>query len=184
MSNQATKTNNSAGLISAKIQLRINSISHLTESIKVLELFGGEGVLWNEVKRITGKDIKILSIDKNKYKRVQLQGDNLKFMDALNLNMFHVIDADAWGSPYYQVDKILKSGYKGIVHCTFIQSMMGQLSKGMLNDLGYTEKMITKAPTLFNRDGIVKFKNYLANKGITEINIVTENRKNYLYFNL
>jgi len=184
MNSQAIKTNNDLSLINAKIQLRINSIEHLKGQIKVLELFGGEGILWNEVKKITGKDILVLGIDKNKYKRVQLQGDNLKFIDSLNLNEFDVIDADAWGSPFYQVDKIFSQNYKGVVHCTFIQTMMGGLSKEMLLRLGYTENMLSKVKSLFNKNGISKFKNYLARKGIKEIFIVTEKKKNYLYFNL
>ncbi len=184
MSSQATKTNNDLSLINAKIQLRINSIEHLIGTVRVLELFGGEGILWNEVKKITGKDIKILGIDKNKYKRVQLQGDNLKFMDSLDLNYFNVIDADAWGSPFYQVEKILNSNYKGVVHCTFIQTMMGGLSKEMLLRLGYTENMLSKVKSLFNKNGIDKFKNYLAQNGVNEIFIVTDKKKNYLYFNL
>jgi len=181
---KATKTNNDLSLINAKVQLRINSIEHLTEPIRVLELFGGEGVLWNEVKRITGKEIKVLGIDKNKYKRVQLQGENLKFIDSLDLNYFDVIDADAWGSPFYQVQKILDANYKGIVHCTFIQTMMGALSKEMLIRLGYTENMLSKVKSIFNKNGIDKFKNYLAKNGVKEIFIVTEKKKNYLYFNL
>lgn len=184
MSSQAIKTNNDLSLINAKIQLRINSIEHLKGKIKVLELFGGEGVLWNEVKKLTGKDILILGIDKNKYKRVQLQGDNLKFIDSLNLQEFDVIDADAWGSPFYQVEKIFSKNYKGIVHCTFIQTMMGGLSKEMLLRLGYTETMLSKIKSVFNKNGVEKFKNYLAQNGVTQINIVTDNKKNYLYFNL
>lgn len=184
MSSLAIKTNNDLSLINAKIQLRINSIEHLKGQIKILELFGGEGILWNEVKKITGKDILVLAIDKNKYNRVQLQGDNLKFIDSLNLNEFHVIDADAWGSPFYQVEKLFSKKYKGIVHCTFIQSMMGALSKELLLRLGYTEKMLSKSKSLFNKKGISKFKNYLAINGVNEIFIVTEKKKNYLYFNL
>lgn len=183
MSNPAIKTNNDLSLIDAKIQLRVNSIEHL-DSVRVLELFGGEGILWKEVKKITGKNILVLGIDKNKYKRVQLQGDNLKFMDSLNLNEFNVIDADAWGSPFYQIDKIFSQQYKGIVHCTFIQTMMGGLSKEMLLRLGYTEKMMSKVKTLFNKNGVEKFKNYLAQNNIDEINIVTNNNKNYMYFEI
>jgi hypothetical protein len=184
MISQATKTNNDLSLIDVKIQLRINSIIHLKNEVKVLELFGGEGLLWKEVEKRTGKKIKILSIDKNKYKRVQLQGENLKFIDSLDLNYFDVIDADAWGSPFYQVEKIFKSNFKGIVHCTFIQTMQGSLSKGLLLSYGYSESMIKKASTIFNKNGIAKFKQYLASKGINKIYIVSENKKNYLYFNL
>ena len=88
------------------------------------------------------------------------------------------------GSPFYQVDKIFSQNYKGVVHCTFIQTMMGGLSKEMLLRLGYTENMLSKVKSLFNKNGISKFKNYLARKGIKEIFIVTEKKKNYLYFNL
>ncbi len=184
MSSQTIKTNNDLSLLNSKIQLRINSIEHLKGEIKVLELFGGEGILWDQVKKETEKNIKVLGIDKNKYKRIQLQGDNLKFMDSLDLNYFDVVDADAWGSPFYQVEKIINSDFKGIVHCTFIQTMMGQLSKEMLFKLGYSRTMIEKIPSLFNKNGVDKFKNYLAIKGIKEINIVSDNKKNYLYFSL
>lgn len=184
MSSQAIKTNNDLSLINAKIQLRINSIEHLKGQIKVLELFGGEGILWSKVKKLTGKNILVLGIDKNKYKRFQLQGDNLKFIDSLNLHEFDVIDADSWGSPFYQVDKIFQKNYKGIVHCTFIQTMMGALPNGMLLKLGYTEKMFLKIKSVFYKNGIQKFKNYLAQNGVEQINICTYNKKNYLYFTL
>lgn len=184
MSKQAIKTNNDLSLINLKVQLRINSIEKFEGQIKVLELFGGDGILWNEVKKLTKKDIIVLGIDKNKYKRVQLQGDNLKFIDSLILNDFNIIDADSWGSPYHQIQKIFSQNYKGVVHCTFIQSMHGCLNKEMLLRLGYTEKMLSKIKSIFNKSGIEKFKNYLACNGVNEINIVSQNKKNYLYFNL
>lgn len=184
MSSQAIKTNNDLSLIQSKIELRIKSIDNLHGDIKILELFGGEGILWDEVKKKTGKNIKVLGIDKNKYNRVQLQGDNIKFIDSIDLSYFDVIDADAWGSPFIQVKKIFNSGFKGIVHCTFIQSMMGALSKDLLISLGYTEKMIKKIPSIFNKNGIDKFKEYLSRNGVKEIHIIQKNRKSYLYFNL
>jgi hypothetical protein len=184
MSNQAIKINNDFSLLNAKIKLRIDSVSNLSGQINVLELFGGEGVLWKEVKKRTGKEIKVLSIDKNKYKRVQLQGDNIKFIDSIDLDYFHVIDADAWGSPFNQVKKIFDKDYKGIVHCTFIQTMMGKLSNDLLFSLGYTQKMIDKIPSIFNKNGIDKFKGYLAKNGVKEIYIVSEKKKNYLWFEL
>lgn len=183
MSSQTTKTNNDAEMLQGKINLRIESVSEL-EEVTVLELFGGEGILWNEVKKQTGKKIEILSIDKNKYKRLQLQGDNIKFIDSIDLSIFNVIDIDAWGSPYKQLDTILKRKYSGIIHCTFIQTMMGKLSTDMLLSLGYTKAMIDKIPSIFNKNGIDKFKQYLANKGVKEINIIQKQKKNYLWFYL
>lgn len=181
MSKAATKTNNDHAMLQDKIDLRIQSIQHL-EEVNVLELFGGEGVLWAEVIKQTGKKINILSIDKNKYRRLQLQGDNMKFIESLDLSIFDLIDIDAWGSPYKQLDMILNKGFTGIVHCTFIQTMMGAISKDLLLSLGYTCEMVDKIPTLFGKNGIDKFKTYLANRGVKEIFIAQKNKKNYLYF--
>ena len=57
MSKAATKTNNDHAMLQDKIDLRIQSIQHL-EEVNVLELFGGEGVLWAEVIKQTGNKIK------------------------------------------------------------------------------------------------------------------------------
>jgi hypothetical protein len=125
MSKAATKTNNDAELFESKVLLRIDSLPGKKE-LNVLEAFGGEGLLWTEVKRrCPERKIKILSIDSNKYKRVQLQGDNLKFLKAFDLTNFDIIDLDAWGSPFNQLKILFDKQYKGIIHCTFIQTMHG-----------------------------------------------------------
>lgn len=149
----------------------------------MLEAFGGEGVLWSIIKRRCGdKNIKVLSIDKNQYKRVQLQGDNLKYLSAFNLEEFDIIDLDAWGSPVKQLEILFEKKYKGIVHCTFIQTMQGNLPKVLLHANGYTDAMLAKIQTLFVKDGLQKFMNYLSYKGIKSVEIVTKSRKNYLWF--
>ena len=165
MSNQATKTNNDASHLEAKVLLRLNNLPK-KENIKVLDAFGGEGLLWKEVIKRTGKNIKILSIDKNEYKKINLKGDNMKFLLSFDLTKFDVIDLDAWGSPSNQLDVLHKKEYKGIVHCTFIQSMLGNVNKNILLTYGYTENMIKKCPTLFSKNGLEKllyFINYKFN---------------------
>lgn len=183
MSSQATKTNNDLDFLEVKVQLRIDSISRF-DTVNVLELYGGEGVLWDIVRERTKKNINVLGIDINSYKRVQLKGDNLKFINSLDLSKFDVIDADAWGSPYKQLECIFNKNYRGIVHATFIQTMYGAISANLLKEIGYTEQMIKKVPSLFNKNGVEKFKYFLAKKGIKEINIFSKNRKNYLWFDL
>src|SRR4051812_32373644 len=109
------KTNNDPRLLEAKVLLRINSLPE-KKDISILEAFGGEGVLWNIIKRRQPeKEFDILSIDKNKYNRVQLQGDNLKYLQSFDLSQFDIIDLDAWGSPVKQLEVIFKKKYKGIV---------------------------------------------------------------------
>lgn len=184
MSSQTTKTNNDPNLLQAKIDLRLQSLPHKPE-IKVLEAFGGEGIIWDKIKRLCpGKSFKILSIDKNKYNRVQLQGDNLKYITGFDLDDFDIIDLDAWGSPVKQLDIVFAKGYAGIVHCTFIQTMQGNLPKSLLYANGYTDAMLAKIKSIFVKDGLDKFLNYLSANGVEKVNIVTANRKNYLWFSL
>jgi hypothetical protein len=180
-----TKTNNDSELLEAKVSLRIQSLPEKSD-ITVLEAFGGEGILWSAVKRrCPEKNIQVLSIDKNKYKRVQLQGDNLKYLSSFNLNEFDIIDLDAWGSPVKQLEIIFSKQYRGIVHCTFIQSMHGNLSRELLYANGYTEKMLAKITSIFITNGLQKFYNYLYNRGgVKKLTIISENRKNYLFFSL
>ena len=182
MSKGQIKTNNDSALIEKKIQLRLESLPD-KEEIKILEAFGGEGILWNEVKKRTDKKIKILSIDKNDYKKINLKGDNIKFLKSINLDDFDIIDLDSWGSPSNQLDILKSKKYKGIIHCTFIQTMMGKVNNNILLSNGYTKKMINKCPTLFNKNGIDKLLNFISiNFGVSKFRIVTNNNKNYFYF--
>lgn len=184
MSSQTTKTNNDASLIEAKVMLRIASLP-AKKDITVLEAFGGEGVLRGIIKRrCPKKNIQVLSIDKNKYKRVQLQGDNLKYLASFNLQEFDVIDLDAWGSPVKQLEILFQKKYTGIVHCTFIQTMQGNLPKALLYANGYTDKMLEKINSIFVTNGLEKFYNYLAVNGVQRLEIVSKSRKNYLWFKL
>jgi len=182
MSRGQIKTNNSLSLIEKKILLRLESLPDKDE-IKILEAFGGEGIIWNEVKKRTDKKIKILSIDKNDYKKVNLKGDNIKFLKSIDLDVFDIIDLDSWGSPSNQLDVLKVKKYKGIIHCTFIQTMMGKVNNNILLSNGYTLNMINKCPTLFNKNGIYKLLNFISiNFGVSLFRIVTNNNKNYFYF--
>jgi len=182
MSKQATKTNNDLSIKKKKIQLRLMSLPK-KDTIMVLEAFGGEGVLWNEVKKRTDKKIKILSIDIENYNKVNLKGDNRKFLKGLNLNKYDIIDLDSYGSPSNQLEILFEKKYKGIVHCTFIQSFMGALNKNILQACGYSETMIKKCPTLFYKNGQQKIEAFI-NKffNVTKITICSNHNKHYFYF--
>lgn len=184
MSKQAIKTNNDPKTLEAKIQLRLRSLPE-KQTVRVLDAFGGQGVLWTEVKKRTDKSIQVLSIDKNDYSTVNLRGDNMKFLKTMNLDTFDIIDLDAYGSPSNQLDILKSRGYKGIVHCTFIQTMFGSINKNILKINGYTPEMIKKCKSLFNKDGIDKILNYIAlSFNIERVTIVTYQKKNYFYFEI
>ena len=185
MNKTTIKTNNDSALINSKVNLRSSSLPAKKE-ITVLEAFGGEGVLWSKVKKLhPDKNIKVLSIDKNQYNRIQLQGDNMKYISGFNLQEFDIIDLYAYGSPVKQLEIIFAKNYCGIIHCTFIQTMQGNLPKELLYANGYTDAMLKKIKSIFVRDGVDKFLNYLAIRGgVKKVNIISSNRKNYLWFNL
>ena len=114
-----------------------------------------------------------------------LQGDNLKYIASLTLSGFHVIDLDAFGVPFAQLEQIwnrLRTDQR--IAFTFIQSGMGQLPKGLLSSLGITREMSSKCPALFNRNGFEKLKAYLSINGVRQIQYLQFDRKIYGTFRL
>lgn len=177
MNNRQIKTDSS--YLSTKINLRIKHLPD-KKDIKILDCYAGKSRIWNEIKRKSNKNINIVGIDKKPYGS-SLRGDNIKYLRGMDLNKYDIIDLDSYGIPFKQLEIIFKKGYKGILFVTFIQSIFGRLPIKLLERIGYTKNMITKCPTLFNRNGIEKFKQYLAINGIRKIIIINKNNKKYLY---
>ena len=177
MNRRQIKTDNS--YISTKINLRINHLPN-KKSIKVLDCFAGRSRIWKEIKERSFKNINVIGIDRITYGST-LKGDNIKYLKGMNLNKYDIIDLDAYGVPFRQLEIIFRKKYKGILFITFIQSIFGRLPVRMLEKIGYTRKMIKKCPTIFNRNGIEKFKQYLAINGIKKIIIINKNNKKYIY---
>lgn len=177
------KTDNS--YFEEKVQLRIDGISSIDHPY-VLDAYSGTGRIWDEVERRTGKKIQILRIEKEKNKgdKIYLPGDNLKYLASIDLSLFDVIDLDAYGIPFNQIEILVKRKYSGIVFVTAIQTMQGQLPRGLLLRNGYSEKMIKKIPTLFSKNGADKLKNYLYLRGVQYVKGYFIGRKNYFMFNL
>jgi hypothetical protein len=165
--------------------LRIDNLPDLN-TIKVLDLFSGEGLIWDMIKKQTKKDIKVLRVDQKKNKKgLYLIGDNLKYQ--LNYNHFDVIDIDAYGVPHRQLERIFQTvNTPTVLYITYIQTLYGGLPKKMLLELGYTEKMINKIPTLFNTHAQKKLFQWLSQNGIKKVKYYcNENkRKTYLCISL
>lgn len=128
-----------------------------------------------------------MGIDKKKTKSVNLHGNNKKYLKELNLKQFNIIDLDAYGVPVKQLEIIFKNEtlQNGtIIFFTFIQSVFGKLPKQLLKIYGYTEQMIKKIPTLFNRNGLEKFKYFLAINDIKKIWYIQIDNKTYGYFKI
>lgn len=175
----------------AKVALRVD---HLPAGpVRVLDCYGGTGRLWAEVqRRLPDRDITTLRIDQKPMRGgVYLQGDNRKFLASLDLGKFNVIDLDAYGVPFDQLDTVFTrigsgppAGRKWAVFVTYIQSGVGVLPMGMLARLGYPSEMVAKCPTIFYRHGLEKFRAYLSSYGVRQIVRYSDSpgRKHYVYF--
>ena len=163
-----------------KIMLRASFIGD--EPHNVLDCFGGRGEVWAGVDIVTGKRHGRLPIDIREDVGFHLHGDNTSYLESLELSRFTVIDLDAYGVPYEQLKTVFKRRYKGIVFVTFIQTMMGQLPYGLLEDVGFSREMIQKTPTLFGRRGWEYFLQWLALNGVKRIEHRSKGRKHYLGF--
>jgi len=177
MNRRQTKTDNS--YLSSKVNLRMNHLPD-KQSMKVLDCFAGKSKIWKEIKKRSVKHINVVGIDRIACGSA-LKGDNIKYLKGMDLTRYDIIDLDAYGIPFRQLEVIFRKKYRGILFVTFIQSMWGRLPVRMLEKIGYTRKMIKKCPTLFNRNGVEKFKQYLAMNGVKRILIINKNNKNYLY---
>ena len=167
----------------AKVKLRIDHLPN-KKSLNVLDLFGGDGLIWNEIIKQTGKNISVLRMDvKSDKPGVYLKGDNTKFLKLMDLKQFDIIDVDAYGVPFKQLKIIFQKKYKGLIFITYIQSVFGRLPKQMLFELNYTERMIQKIPTMFNRDGIEKLKNWMSLYSIKKCKRISFQNKHYLVIN-
>jgi hypothetical protein len=177
------QTDNDAQMFEVKIELRERLIQD-KEEYKILEAFAGDGILWDTIrKKYPNKKFNVLRIDQKPGKKgVYLKGDNTKFISSMDLSKFDIIDLDAYGSPFLQLEIIFASNYKGPVICTFIQTMTGALNTGFLASLGYSKAMVKKCPSLFNIQGFDKMKAYLALKGVKSVLYFSQSRKNYFSF--
>ncbi|MDE6401593.1 MAG: hypothetical protein K2L54_03170, partial [Clostridiales bacterium] len=89
MSQLPTKTDNKS--IGNKIFIRKQAIADLS-TINVLDLFGGNNVLWKNIHTD-----KYFGIEKQKDKGKNLVADAHKVFDYLDLSQFNVIDVDSYG---------------------------------------------------------------------------------------
>ena len=175
------KTDNS--FLADKVALRAGMLPN-KKQVKVLDCYAGTGRIWEQVVKKTGKNINVVSIDIDQKQDFVLLGDNEKWLAMMDLTGFDVIDLDAYGVPFKQLEILFDKKYKGLVFVTFIQSLYGGLPYDMLECLGYTKAMIEKCPSLFFKKGRDKFLGYLKTKGIELVQVREDGRKHYLAFSM
>jgi hypothetical protein len=175
------QTDNS--FLSDKIAIRCNHLPQ-RDKLYVLDCYAGNEYIWKGVKRLTGRNITTLPIDIRMDIGFHLPGDNRSYLQSIDLDKYDVIDLDAYGVPYDQLEIVFARDYKGAVFITFVQSIHGSLPYGLLEQIGYSRDMISKISTLFYRNGWDHFKQYLAKKGVSRIAHRTHAQKHYIYIRL
>ncbi|OHB75590.1 MAG: hypothetical protein A2Z25_14585 [Planctomycetes bacterium RBG_16_55_9] len=101
-----------------KVELRKKFLPE-SKTIHVLDCFYGSGRLWNTIQSETeDKKILVTGIDKKRLPGI-LCGDNRKFLQVLNLSEYEVIDLDAYGNTFDQIEILLKRKYSGVVFFTW-----------------------------------------------------------------
>ncbi len=176
------QTNNS--FLADKVALRANHLPD-GDSITVLDCYAGSGKVWAAVKKLTGRKIDVLPIDTREYDNIgfYLPGNNLAYLQSIDIHKFDVIDLDAYGVPFDQLDIIFKRQFKGTLFVTFIQSVMGGVPTGLLESVGFSAEMVKRCPTLFYKSGWKYFLEYLSKQGVRKIWHRSHYRKHYIGFN-
>jgi hypothetical protein len=118
------------------------------------------------------KKIKVTGIDKKPLEKV-LVGDNREFLTSLDLSKYNVIDLDAYGSPFDQLDILFDRNYTGCVFFTWCKLGCGAYPKQVSK---YTTTL-SPTPAL----GRKLLSSYLHNNGISTYNII--HKKRILGFN-
>jgi hypothetical protein len=168
--------------LSKKLAIRMLAVDTLLnrgENVRVLDCFAGHGTLWRLLRREYGDRINIVGIDKAWNRSARYLGDNRRYLKFLHLDHYNLIDLDAYGVPYEQMKIISQRGFGGIVVGTFIQCAYGGLPFSMLNELGYSRKMIQKVTALFFRRGWLKWSAYLRLLGYGEVCVYHCANKHY-----
>ena len=179
LSRQSTKTDNKS--IANKIFIRKEAIKNLKE-VKVLDLFAGRNVLWNNIQTD-----KYFGIDIATNKGKNLNANTRDVFDAIDFGEFNVIDCDSYGIAFDLYKKLLtnkkvKSGT--IIIYTLITNEFTKIQNEAKREFNF-KHFYDKAPSLFNARAIEFFYEMLGNYGIKEVNYysIRDNfDKHYGYF--
>lgn len=177
--------------LDAKVQLRAR---HLPDKsvVSVLDCFHGEGVVWDAVRsKLPGRDIRVVGIDQRRgLGGLYLHGDNRKYLSSMDLDSYDVIDLDAYGCPFDQLEILFsrKIASQKTVFFTYCKVSLGMLPYGLLEAVGFPRRMVAKCPSLFGRNQMEKMEAYLYLGGIRELSVVEcrsrANKQRYIHFDL
>lgn len=180
MSNPVIKKRDNTNLFD-KTALRFQECLRIGgATVRVLDAFHGQGKLWSGVAELYQGKVEVLGIEKERGKSpyTVLEGDNRKFLPAIDLSRFDLIDLDAYGSVTKQfLDVICNSTFNGCpIFVTEITTFKGAICREILtanNLLGFYKKNRTVIRSyyyellfeMFRKNGVKKIKYFCRDKG-------------------
>lgn len=111
----------------------------------VLDAFAGKGLVWKEIcRQRPDLTVRTLGIEKRKYINPDvIMGDNRKAMKGMDLGVFTLIDLDAFGCPWEQLQICADLAPQVPVVLTHIAVDLGPVPKGLLSAAGVPEAWYT-----------------------------------------
>lgn len=167
--------------IAAKVELRRKAIQGL-KYVSVLDLFAGDNRIWRQIETD-----EYLGIEKEKGKGKNIHADNREVIPGLDLGRFSVIDCDAYGIPYEQIQLLYENGSMKpgtVIIYTCISGVLNRLSVRALRDYGL-ENEYKRTRVLYNPYSAEMFHAMLYNHGVKEISCYTVQKtmkKEYGFF--
>ncbi len=169
--------------LSQKLAIRLFAMNQIainpSRPVKILDCFAGDGVLWHHIQKESTQAIEHIGIDSLSKLGSRYLGDNRRYLRQLPLDEYDLIDLDAYGVPYEQFRILADRQYRGIVVGTFIQCVYGGLPYAMLEEIGYSKRMVKKITKLFFRDGWKKWVTFLGVLGYERVFVFHCANKHY-----
>jgi hypothetical protein len=167
--------------IKKKVWLRKQAISGLNR-VSVLDLFAGDNLIWSQIETE-----RYYGVEAEKGKGNNLYIDNRKVIPILDLSDFTVIDCDAYGVPYEQIELLFENPtlQKGtIIIFTCITGVLNKICNRAREDYGIYE-MYKRTRVLFNRYTDEMFFSMLHSHGVQKVTMyetTKQMKKRYGFF--
>jgi len=172
-------TQRHSSAFSAKVDLRARAIEGI-DNPRILDAYSAGSALWRAVEKLTGKTLRTLSLDTTAEGTFKI--DNRIALRGLDLDLFDVIDLDAYGTPWPQLDIVMRRGFRGTLVGTCIRLNRGWISKGLAVSGGMSAEMYKACPPLASRFAKEILLNYLCLFRVDMVRLYHYRRGRYMYF--
>lgn len=171
-----------------KVAIRLQATERIND-IRVLDCFHAKGELWNKIREYRNVN-DFLGIEKNKKLKSTdrvIYDNNIKVLREINIDNYNIIDLDAYGNPFEQMNIVFERCKKPkIIIYTFISFGISGIPK----EINVFKECSLKCKTILNSYLEDMFENYLYKNGVSEYFEIKKNelsmtnkRYGFFYYN-